>query len=110
MGEAEQSREMELHRRRLVHYHYVENTKKYNGLHYAALTDDTGVLRSRLFTHASDPWEGETLALKVARIQATEDWERLMGGGTPCPLAFDSEDISETMKLGEGQRRVDDML
>ena len=66
LDETQQSGANELLRRRLVHYHYVKNTKEYNKLHYAALTDPMAVLRHRLFSHASDPWEGETLALKVA--------------------------------------------
>ena len=69
----------ELYRRRLVHYHYVKNTEEYNGLHCAALTDPMGVLRRRFFCHAIDPCEGETLALKVALIEATENWEALTG-------------------------------
>jgi len=76
-------REKELYRRRLAHYHYVKNTKEYNELHYVALTDPMGMLRRRLFSYASDPWEGETLALKVALIGATENWEMLMEGGPP---------------------------
>ena len=81
LDETQQSREMELYRRRLVHYHYVKNTEKYNERHYAALTDPMGMLRRRLFRHAGDPWEGKTLALKVALIQATKNWETLTGEG-----------------------------
>jgi hypothetical protein len=36
-----------------------------------------GVLRRRLFHHASV--ESETLALKVALIEATKNWETLTG-------------------------------
>jgi hypothetical protein len=110
LDETEQSRAKELYRRRLVHYHYVKNTEECNELHYAALTDPMGVLRRRLFYHASDPWEGETLALKVALIQATENWETLTGGGAPCPVVFDAEDVRETMKLDEEQRGADETL
>jgi hypothetical protein len=49
----QKSKEMELYRCRPVHYHYVKNTEEYNELHYAALTDPVGVLRRRLFCHAS---------------------------------------------------------
>jgi len=99
LDETQQSGEMELYRRRLVHYHYVQNTEKYNELHYAALADPMGTLRRRLFCHASDPWEGETLALKVALIQATKNWKTLTGGCPPCPIVFDPDDVCETMKL-----------
>ena len=36
LDETQRSKEMELYRRRLVHYHYVKNTEEYNELHYAA--------------------------------------------------------------------------
>jgi hypothetical protein len=98
LDETEQSRAKELYHRRLVHYHYVKNMEKCNALHYAALTDPVSMLRRRLFHHASDPWEGETHALKIALIEGTENWETLMRGGAPCPVVFDAEDVRETMK------------
>lgn len=110
LDETQQGREMELYRRRLVHYHYVKNTEEYSKLHYAALTDPMGMLRRRLFCYASDPWEGETLALKVALIQATENWETLTGGDPPCPVVFDPEDVCGTMKLDAEQRGADEAL
>ncbi|KAF8337850.1 protein kinase subdomain-containing protein PKL CAK Fmp29 [Amanita rubescens] len=97
----------ELYRQRLVHYYYVKCTEEYNELHYAALTIPMGVLCRRLFCYASDPWEGETLALKVALIEATVNWETLTGGGPPCPLVFDAKDVYETMRLDAEQRRAD---
>ena len=110
LDKTEKSRAKEIYHRRLVHYHYVKSTEGCNKLHYSALTDHMGVLRRRLFCHAGDPWEGETLALKVVLIEATEDWEALTGGGAPCPVVFDAEDVRETMKLNEVQRRADETL
>jgi hypothetical protein len=52
----------------------------------------------------------QTLALKVAPIEATENWEALTGGGAPCPIVFDAEDVRETMKLEEVQKGADDTL
>lgn len=72
------------------------------------MTDPMCVLRSRLFHHASNPREGETLELKVALIQATERWEALTGGGAPCPVVFDAEDVRKTMELNEVQRKADE--
>ena len=67
-------------------------------------------IEGRLFCHASDPWEGETLALKVALIEATQNWEKLTGGGAPCPVVFNAEDVRETMELDEEQRTADEAL
>ncbi|KAF8182876.1 hypothetical protein BJ912DRAFT_928300 [Pholiota molesta] len=84
-----QSRALELYHRRLVHHHYVKNTDECNELHHAALTSPLGVLRSRLFYHASEPqWDGEALEPKVV---------------------FDAEDVRETMKLDEVQREADEV-
>ncbi|TFK86561.1 protein kinase subdomain-containing protein PKL/CAK/Fmp29 [Polyporus arcularius HHB13444] len=110
MDEPQREREVELYRRRLLHYHYVESTRKYNMLHYAALTEPMGTLRRRLFRHARAPWEGETLDLKVALIQATEKWETLTGGGLPCPIGLDPDDVRETMKLNAELRELDEYL
>ena len=100
----------DLYRRRLVHYHYVKNTEKYNEIHYGALTDPMGMLRRRLFCHASDMWDGETLMLKVALIDATENWETLTEGGSPCPIVFDAEDVRKTRELNAEQIEADEIL
>ena len=107
LGDAERIREKELYHRRLVHYHYVKSTAECNELHYAMMTDPAGTLRRRLFTHARELWEGETLALKVALIDAVANWEALTGGGAPCPVSFDAQDVRETMKLDGVQREAD---
>ena len=73
LDEAEKIQAKELYRSRLDHYHYVRNTEEYDKHHCAALTEPFGMLRRRLFYHAGDMWEGETLALKGALIKATEN-------------------------------------
>ena len=62
--------------------------------------------RRRLFCHVSDLWEGRNpLALKVALIEATKNWETLTGErGPPCPVIFVTEDLCEAMKLDAKQR------
>ena len=107
LTETKRTEAEEVYRRRLVHYHYVQSTEECNKPHYDALTDPMCVLRSRLFHHASSPWEGETLELKVALIRAMERWITLTGEGPPCPVVFDAEDVRETTKLNEVQRKAD---
>ncbi|KAG6915972.1 hypothetical protein DXG01_009061 [Tephrocybe rancida] len=111
-SETQQSREKELYRRRLVHHHYIKNTEEYNEFHHAVSSYPKSGLRRRrrLFCHARDLWEGETLALKVALIEATENWEPLTGGGSPCPVVFDTEDVRETMELDEEQRGANETI
>ena len=110
MGETQQSRERELFRRRLVHYHYLKSTYEHNMRHFVGMYIPEAMLRRRLFSYASDPWEGETLALKVALIEAAEKWETFADKGTPCPIAFDAEDKRKAMELNEVQIKADETL
>ena len=72
------------------------------------MTDSNSVVRRRPFIRASEPWEGETLELKVALLRATENWNTLTGGGRPCPIVFDPDDIRETMRLEAEQQEADE--
>jgi len=92
------------YRDHLVHHHYVTSMEE---LHYAAPTDHMYALRSHLFQHAGSPWEGETFELRLALMQATERWEALTGGGVPCPVESNAEDVRETRKLNEVQVTAD---
>ncbi|KAI0084605.1 protein kinase subdomain-containing protein PKL/CAK/Fmp29 [Irpex rosettiformis] len=109
LEEPEQIQAEDVYRRRLIHYHYVKSTEEYNKPHYDAMTDYMCVLRSRLCNCASNPWEGETLELKVALIRAMERWKTLTGESMHmCPLEFDDEDLRETTKLNEAQEKADE--
>ncbi|KAG6806353.1 hypothetical protein H0H92_011614, partial [Tricholoma furcatifolium] len=109
LDEISQSTERELHRRRLVHYHYVQHVLTYNELLSVALSERVGALRRRLFDRSRHPWLGETIDLKLALIRATKKWEDLAGGETPCPILFDPADIEETMQL-DAQREITDKV
>ena len=106
LDENERAGAEEVYLRRLGHYHYLMNTEEYNYLHYVVETDDMYVLRRRLFIQTSEPWEGETLDLKIALIRAMEKWKALTGGNVPCPLVFDVDDVQETIELNAIQERA----
>ncbi|KAF8136009.1 hypothetical protein K438DRAFT_1882113 [Mycena galopus ATCC 62051] len=109
LDEAQQSKERELHRRRLVHYHYVKGTAGNNELHYTVV-EPIGMFRRQLFIRAGELWDGETLELKVELIRATKNWEELTGEGLPCPVVFDPRDVRETMELDVTKRKADETL
>lgn len=110
LDEAERLPAKGLYHRRLVHYHYVKATEECSELHHKALTSHMGVLRRRLFDHASSLWDGETLELKVDLIESVERWEALTGGGAQCPIVFDAEDVRETKRLGKVQEGTDETM
>ena len=76
VDEPEQIRAEEVYRPRLGHYYYLKTTEECDKLHYATLAGPIALLASRIFFHASNPWDGETLALNVALIEAMESCER----------------------------------
>ncbi|KDR68627.1 hypothetical protein GALMADRAFT_215767 [Galerina marginata CBS 339.88] len=88
LEETERGSAKKVYRRRLVHYHYGMYTAEYNKPHYDTLTSHMCALRRRLFELAGNPWEGETLELKVALIRATERSQALTEGqgSKPCPV------------------------
>ncbi|KAL0957017.1 hypothetical protein HGRIS_003118 [Hohenbuehelia grisea] len=110
LDDSQRQRELELYRRRLVHYHYIKYTEEDNILHYAFLMDHISMLRRRLFNLARAPWEGETHALKVALMEATKNWESVAGEGPPCPIVFDNHDVRKTMELDVKLREMDECL
>lgn len=107
LDETEGTAAEEAYRNRLIHYHYFKNMEELNRFHYVTLTDPNCALCSRLFTYASSPWEGETLELKAALIEAMQMWRALTGDVTPCPVEFDADDVRETMELEEVQADAD---
>ena len=108
LDQSEQSHAMGLYHARLVHFHYVKNTEKYNKLHYDALSDPASMFICRLFDRAGAPWEGETHALKATLVEATEMWDRLTGGDVACPVVFEPEDLRKTKEFSARLQLSDD--
>ncbi|KAJ3476585.1 hypothetical protein NLI96_g11059 [Meripilus lineatus] len=106
MSEAQRANEEYKYSRRLIHYHYVTSTKECNQLHYAAFTDPLYALRGRLYLYGGSPWEGETSELKTVLIEAAKRWEGITGGGVPCPLKFDAEELREMAELDRSLSRT----
>ncbi|EKM79538.1 hypothetical protein AGABI1DRAFT_74635 [Agaricus bisporus var. burnettii JB137-S8] len=108
LDQSEQNHAMGLYHYRLIHFHYVKNTERYNKLHHDVLSDPVSMFIYRLFDQAGTPWEGETHALKTTLIEATETWKRLTGDGVPCPIAFEPEDLRQTKELSAKLRVADE--
>ncbi|KAL7773215.1 hypothetical protein CFE70_003179 [Pyrenophora teres f. teres 0-1] len=77
LSEREQYEQVELLRRRQLHYFYVTGTEKFNLLHYQALSHEFSVIRRKIFDHASSPWEGNSVSLKADLIHLIEADEQL---------------------------------
>lgn len=101
---------LDLFRRRLLHFYYVGATKKMNGPHFQALTQSLGLLRRKLFRHASQPWEGNNIQLRADLIRATMNWSELVQDSTSCPITFRDEEVEECFKNEAFQEEADKQL
>ncbi|EED82498.1 predicted protein [Postia placenta Mad-698-R] len=99
LPEEKQEWEMELLRRRLVHYHYSLSTATHNRIHHQGLVYSLNTFRRRIFNHATAIWEGETIKLLYALIDMVSGWASFAKDGTPCPVAFTEDEEAAAKKL-----------
>ena len=75
----EQQTVLETMRKRVVHFYYAALTMRQMPDHFDALRDENAMLRAKLFDRAGAPWEGDSLSLKYATIQAQSKWPMPLG-------------------------------
>ncbi|KAF8259802.1 kinase-like domain-containing protein [Lactarius quietus] len=95
----EQEWEMELLRRRPVHYHYNVSTATHNRIHHRGLVYSLNTFRRRIFNHATAMWEGETIKLLYALIDMVSGWASFAKGCTPCPVTFTEDEKAAAEEL-----------
>lgn len=68
------------------------------------------VLKQKLFQHAGDPWEGDSVTLKADLIGASQCWQELTSGevDTPCPLSYSATEVDECLSLKAEQQLADE--
>jgi hypothetical protein len=110
LSEKEQYEQVLLLRKRQRHYFYLERTENMNPIHSEALTYNKSVLRRKIYTHASAPWEGENITLKADLVDLTKYWQELTGNysDVPCPITYSDEEAKEIMCLSAEQVEADE--
>jgi hypothetical protein len=111
--EAEQLKQVLVLRKRQLHYTYVKETTRLCPSHGKALVDHPCILRRKLFRHASEPWEGDSVALKTDSVELTKQWPTLVAS-TPyswqpnkCPIEFSTQEASEILRLAAAMEAAD---
>lgn len=112
LNEREQVEQVELFRRRQLHYLYIHLTGKITPEHYDALTSETNTLRRRVFFHhANDPWEGDNTTLKAELIPLCKTWPQLdHNGSQSCPISHPDDESDECLRLAQAQAEANDQL
>lgn len=117
MDEDDREEEAEQYRRRHVHFCYVGATATKNECHFDALMHEGGLFRRKIFEHAGEPWEGNSIPLKADLIRLTRHWSDLVAGDTPqdgllpsCPLTFEEEESEKVLQGALEQEEADGQL
>nr|POE96511.1 altered inheritance of mitochondria protein 9, mitochondrial [Quercus suber] len=111
-SETEQFKQVLLLRKRQLHYNYVTKTMEAGSLHSEVLMDDLCILRRKLFRHASDPWEGDNVTLKVDLIELirklpTFDLSILSESQPNFLIEFPENETLETLRLAAAMEEAD---
>ncbi|KAF7586221.1 Phosphotransferase enzyme, partial [Aspergillus hancockii] len=118
LGESDQSEQLDILRRRQIHYYYATYTATLNRIHGIALTHNLSILRRQLFSRASEPWEGDNISLKADLIHLSLNWGQLSnpspsasaGVEHSCPLAYSNDEASQVLDLNAEQIEADEQL
>ncbi|RMD44046.1 hypothetical protein DV735_g1155, partial [Chaetothyriales sp. CBS 134920] len=123
LEEREQYGQVELLRKRQLHYYYIKATAELNLTHYNALAHDFSILRRKLYHHASDPWEGDNVTLKADLIQLTQNWAKIASSPScgssgsmdadnapPCPITFSEPEVKQCLQLYSAQVEADEQF
>ncbi|KAL9105601.1 MAG: hypothetical protein Q9227_009259 [Pyrenula ochraceoflavens] len=108
LEEDQQETQLELYRRRQLHYFYLGFTKISNSPHFDILFSPNLILRNQIYESASKPWEGDNASLKANLARAMQRWEHLhskiCAGCTECPLKYSEKESKHILELDEQQK------
>lgn len=104
--------QLEIYRRRQLHYFYLGFTSTDNSLHFDALSSPGFILRNQTYESASRPWEGDNISLKANLIRVNEQWEDVCHTKSPecteCPLNYTETETKRVLELDEKQKAATD--
>ncbi|KAE8374444.1 kinase-like domain-containing protein [Aspergillus bertholletiae] len=115
LNDSNQSEQLEILRRRHIHYFYAWHSATLNSIHGIALDHDLSILKRKIFSHASEPWEGDNVSLKADLIYLAQNWGKLSSpsSGTSagvCPLEYPPDEASACLDLNAEQLESDEEL
>lgn len=106
LSDVEKEQEMEVYRRRQVHYFYVGFTDRLNKTHFRAMGKHNLVLRNRLYDTACRPWEGDNTSLMAELIYTLEQWSDI-ASETATPVQYSPDEMKECLDRYAKQKDAD---
>ena len=109
MEPAERAITMEQYRKRHLHFFYLGFTKKLNEDHFRA-AEGPNLLKRRTFTHAREPWEGNSIPLKADLAHIILHWRTLVQDGIDtdlvCPISLGDEEVERCLRIERQQEEA----
>lgn len=109
MTESEKEKEMELYRRRQLHYFYLGFTNRNNKPHFHAMGTYDLVVRNRLYDAAGRPWEGDNTSLKAELVHASNYWPNIATSemkGAGFPVKYSEAEVTECLDIDVKQKNA----
>lgn len=73
MNEQQRAEALEKFRRRHLHFFYLGFTQRLNPAHFEALDRRMDLLTRKVFDHAAEPWEGNSIPLRADLMHITQN-------------------------------------
>ena len=112
LADTDKEVQLEVYRRRQLHYFYLGFPSTDNPSHFDALSSPGLILRNETYESASKPWEGDNITLKANLIRVVEQWERIRCASSSdcirCPLNYNEPETKQVLELDEKQKAAAD--
>ena len=102
--------EMELYRRRQVHYFYVGYTSRLNKAHFHAMGKYNLVLRNQLYDTVGRPWEGDNTSLQAELIRTMAHWSEIASPEDNPPVHYSPAEAKECLERDAKQKNADEQM
>lgn len=110
MADSDKEAEIELYRRRQVHYFYLGYTSDLNKAHFHAMANHDLVLRNQLYDTAGRPWEGDNTSLQAQLIKTIAQWSEIASPEDDPPVRYSSTEVEECLDRDTKQKNVDEQM
>ncbi|KAK2768411.1 hypothetical protein FQN54_000266 [Arachnomyces sp. PD_36] len=112
LPESEKAEEMELYRRRQLHYYYLGFSSRINQAHFRAMGTPALITRNQIYDAVNRPWEGDNTSLKAQLINLSVNWSSII---TPpdihkpenFPIKFTEAEIESCLAMDAEQKATD---
>jgi hypothetical protein len=113
LEESKKANELELYRRRQLHYFYLGFTSTNNKPHFHAMGKHDLIVRNRLYDTAGRPWEGDNTSLKAELVQTSTYWPDIATSAMKeanFPVEYPDADVTDCLNIDAKQKIADAQL